>query len=218
MSRRSTSLIILLVAFALVVAACSSDSEAETTTTQATTTSEVTTTTEATTTTPEATTTIPEATTTSEATTSTSEAPVGQPSATLAISEIGFGSAGYVEITNISDGTASLEGLWLCQQPSYHALSGTLEPGESVRFDAADSRYGTLNADRGAMGLYTSSDFGSSDAIIGYVAWGPSGHGRLGVAITAEVWTEDSSVDATGASLIITTEPAPISAEGWATG
>jgi hypothetical protein len=212
MSRRSASLIVLLVAFALVVAACSSDSEAETTTTQATTTSEVTTTTGATTTTPEPT------TTTSEATTTTSEDPVDPPSATLAISEVGFGSAGYVEITNISDSTASLDGLWLCQQPSYHALSGTLEPGESVRFDAADSTLGALNPDGGAMGLYTSSDFASSDAIIGYVAWGPSGHGRLGVAITAEVWTEDSSVDATGASLISTTEPAPISAEGWATG
>jgi ABC-type transport system substrate-binding protein len=212
MSRRSTSLIILLVAFALVVAACSSDSEAETTTTEATTTSEVTTTTGATTTTPEPT------TTTTEATTTTSEDPVDPPSATLAISEVGFGSAGYVEITNISDSTASLDGLWLCQQPSYHALSGTLEPGESLRFEAADSTLGALNADGGAMGLYTSSDFGSSDAIIGYVAWGPSGHGRLGVAITAEVWTEDSSVDATGASLISTTEPAPISAEGWATG
>jgi len=212
MSRRSTSLIILLVAFALVVAACSSDSEAETTTTQATTTSEVTTTTGATTTTPEPT------TTTSEATTTTSEDPVDPTSATLAISEVGFGSAGYVEITNISDSTASLDGLWLCQQPSYHALSGTLEPGESVRLDAADSTLGAPNADGGAMGLYTSSDFASSDAIIGYVAWGPSGHGRLGVAITAEVWTEDSSVDATGGSLISTTEPAPISAEGWATG
>lgn len=213
MSRRSTSLILVVAAFALFAAACGSDSEAETTsTTQATTTSEVTTTTGATTTTPEATTTIPEATTT------TSEDPVDPPSATLAISEVGFGSAGYVEITNISDVTTSLEGLWLCQQPAYYPLSGTLEPGESVRFDAADSRYGTLNADAGAMGLYTSRDFGSSDAIIGYVAWGPSGHGRLGVAITAEVWTEDSSVDATGASLISTTEPAPISAEGWATG
>ncbi len=212
MSSRSASLIILLVAFALVAAACSSDSEAETTTTQATTTSEVTTTTGATTTTPEPT------TTTSEATTTTSEDPVDPPSVTLAISEVGFGSAGYVEITNISDSTASLDGLWLCQQPSYHALSGTLEPGESVRFDAADSTLGALNADGGAMGLYTSRDFASSDAIIGYVAWGPSGHGRLGVAITAEVWTEDSSVDATGASLISTTEPAPISAEGWATG
>ncbi len=219
MSRRSTSLILVVAAFALFAAACGSDSEAETTTTtQAATTSEATTTTGATTTTPEATTTTPEATTTSEATTSTSEAPVGQPSATLAISEVGFGSAGYIEITNISDSTASLDGLWLCQQPRYHPLSGTLEPGESVRVDAADSTYGSLNADAGAMGLYTSRDFGSSDAIIGYVAWGPSGHGRLGVAITAEVWTEDSSVDATWASLLSTTEPAPISAEGWATG
>jgi hypothetical protein len=213
MFRRSTSLILLFAAFALFAAACGSDSEAETTSAaQATTTSEATTTTAATTTTPEATTTVPEATTT------TPEDPVDPPSVTLAISEVGFGSAGYVEITNISDSTANLDGLWLCQQPAYHELSGTLEPGESVRFDAADSTLGALNPDGGAMGLYTSSDFASSDAIIGYVAWGPSGHGRLGVAITAEVWTEDSSVDATGASLISTTEPAPISAEGWATG
>jgi hypothetical protein len=137
---------------------------------------------------------------------------------TLAISEIGFGSAGYVEITNISDSVATLDGLWLCQQPSYHELSGSLNPGESIRIDAADSRYGSLSTDGGAMGLYTSAEFGSPDAIIGYVAWGPSGHGRLNVAISAGVWTEDSSIDAAGASLIITTEPAPISAVGWTTG
>jgi hypothetical protein len=210
MSRRSTSLILLVVSLALVAAACGSDSEADTTTTTAAATTEATTA-------PEVTTTTGAAATTTEPATTTTEETVDPPSATFAISEVGFGSAGYVEITNISDAAASLDGLWLCQQPSYHELSGTLEPGESLRLDAADSRYGSLKADGGAMGLYTSAEFGSPDAIIGYVAWGPSGHGRLGVAINAGVWTEDSSVDATGAALISTIEPAPVSAEGWTT-
>jgi len=210
MSRRTTILTLLIVAFALVAAACGSDSEADTTTTAAASTTEATTAPEVTTT--EAT------TTTTEPATSTTEEMVDPPSATFAISEVGFGSAGYIEITNISDATASLDGHWVCQQPSYHQLSGTLEPGESIRFEAADSRYGSLNADRGAMGLYTSADFGSPDAIIGYVAWGPSGHGRLSVAINAGVWTDGSTVDATGAALINTIEPAPVSAEGWTTG
>jgi hypothetical protein len=210
MSRRSTYLILVVAAFALFAAACGSDSGADTTTTSATATTEASTTSEAPTTT-----TTSEATTTTEAVTTTSTAPGA---AALAISEIGFGSAGYVEITNIGDSVATLDGLWLCQQPSYHELSGSLDPGESIRIDAADSRYGDLDAGAGAMGLYISADFGSPDAIIGYVAWGPSGHGRLNVAISAGVWTEDSSVDAAGALLISTTEPAPISAEGWATG
>lgn len=210
MSRRTISLILLIVAVALVGAACSSDAE-ETTTTAAPTTTEATTA-------PETTTTTEVAPTTTEAETTTSEAMVDPPTAIFAITEVGFGSDGYIEITNISDSDASLDGYWVCQQPAYQQLAGPVAAGESIRFAAADSRYGSLDADGGAMGLYTSGDFGSSDAIVGYVAWGPSGHGRLQVAINAGVWTDGSTVDATGAALIITTEPAPVSADGWETG
>ena len=212
MSPRTISLTLLFVAFALVAAACGSDS-AETTTTAsaATTTSQAATTSEAPATT--------EATTpTTEATTTTAGEPVDPPAAIFAITEVAFGSDGYIDITNISDGDASLDGYWVCQQPSYHQLAGPVAAGESIRFNAADSRFGSLNPDGGAMGLYTSSDFGSSDAIVGYVAWGPSGHGRLLVAINAGVWTEGSTVDAAGAALIASTEPQPVSAEGWTTG
>jgi len=211
MSRRTTTLTLLLVAFALVAAACSSDPEAETSTTAAASTTEATAA-------PEATATTEAPTTTEAPATTTSEAMVDPPTAIFAITEVGFGSDGYIEITNISDSDASLDGYWVCQQPAYHQLAGPVAAGESIRFAAADSRYGSLDADGGAMGLYTSGDFGSSDAIVGYVAWGPSGHGRLQVAINAGVWTDGSTVDATGAALIITTEPAPVSADGWETG
>lgn len=210
--RSSSRFALALVVLALIGAACSSGSDetttsAEVSTTAASTTSEAPSTTEAQST-----------TTAADATTTTSGDPVDPPNATFAISEIGFGSAGYVEITNISDSDASLDGYWLCQQPSYHQLAGPLAAGESIRFNAADSRFGSLSADGGAMGLYTSGEFGSPDAIAGYVAWGPAGHGRLQVAINGGVWTEGPSVDATGASLIATTEPLPVSAEGWTTG
>ncbi len=216
MSRRCTGLTLLVVASALIAAACASDSEDTTTTVAGATT----TTTEATTTTTtaaDATTTTTEATTSTEATTTTADSGT-PPGVVFAITEVAFGSGGYVEITNLSGTTASLDGYWLCQQPSYQQLAGPVEPGQSVRFNAADSRFGSLDADGGALGLYTSGDFGSSDAIVGYVAWGPSGHGRLSVAVAAGVWTDDSFVESTGAAVITAVEPAATSAEGWTTG
>ncbi|GMQ86147.1 MAG: hypothetical protein BMS9Abin07_1720 [Acidimicrobiia bacterium] len=150
---------------------------------------------------------------------STTEAPpAATDGARFVISAVAFGESGYVEVTNVGDTAGSLEGFWVCQRPSYQPLSGTLAPGETVRFEAATSGYGSLDADAGEMGLYSSSDFGSSDAIIAYVAWGDSGQGRFGTAVEGGVWTEGSMVDATGASMLTAVETAPISAEGWSTG
>jgi hypothetical protein len=210
MSRRSASLIPLAVAFALIAVACGSDAGNATTTTAAgtTTTAQAATSSAPTTEAP---------TTTGEVTTS-SEAPPSPSGAVFAITEVAFGTGGYVEITNLGDVEASLDGFWLCQQPSYNELAGPVGPGETVRVPAASSSYGSLNADGGALGLYTERDFPNPDAIIGYVAWGASGHGRIGVAVEAGVWTEGSSVDSSGASLITATEPGATSATGWTTG
>ncbi len=206
MSRRSTSLSLVVVAFALFAAACSSESGSATTTitSGATTTSEASTTSEAP---------APEVTTTSEA--DPVEADNGSQ---FVVSAVAFGAGGYVEITNVGDATGSLDGYWLCQRPFYQQLSGDLAPGETLRIDAATGAYGSLDVAAGEMGLYTSRDFGNPDAIVAYVAWGGTGGGRFGTAVAGGVWTDGSSVDATGASLISTSEEAPISAEGWSAG
>jgi hypothetical protein len=46
------------------------------------------------------------------------------------------------------------------------------------------------------MGLYTTASFGSSTAMIDYVEWGSTGHGRSGVAVGAGIWTTGDFVPA----------------------
>ena len=128
-----------------------------------------------------------------------------------------FGEDGYVEVTNVGSAAGSLEGHWICQLPAYFMAGGQLEPGESARFDRSDSSFGSLNADSGEIGLYTSNSFGDSQAIIAYVEWGETGHGRSGVAIEAGIWAEGSAVATAGASMIRATEEQPTSADGWST-
>ncbi len=132
------------------------------------------------------------------------------------LTAVAFGEDGYVEVTNVGTAAGSLEGHWICQFPAYFRARGQLAPGESVRFDRADSGFGSLNADSGEIGLYTSNSFGDPKFIIAYVEWGETGHARSGVAAEAGVWAEALAVDTQGASMIVATEEQPTSAGGWA--
>ncbi len=134
----------------------------------------------------------------------------------LVLTAVAFGEDGYVEVTNVGTAAGSLEGHWICQFPAYFRAGGQLAPGESVRFDRADSGFGSLNADSGEIGLYTSNSFGDPKSIIAYVEWGETGHARSGVAAEAGVWAEALAVDTQGASMIVATEDQPTSAGGWA--
>ena len=131
------------------------------------------------------------------------------------LTAVAFGEDGYVEVTNVGSAAGSLEGHWICQFPAYFEASGRLAPGESVRFDRADSGFGSLNADSGEIGLYTSNSFGDPKFIIAYVEWGEPGHARSGVAAEAGVWVEALAVDTQGASMIVATEEQPTNAGGW---
>lgn len=133
----------------------------------------------------------------------TSAAPTTQPAApgeaAFAITAVRFGDDGFVEITNTGTGAGILDGWFLCQRPSYHSISGgALAPGESVQIMASGASFGSLDAADGEMGLYRNSSFGDSSAIAAYVEWGSSGHGRSSVAVAAEVWPEGGFVDTTG--------------------
>lgn len=126
--------------------------------------------------------------------TTTAPAAAGSP-ADLAITEVVFAES--ATITNLGSGTVSLDGLWVCNRPNYLALSGTLGPGESVQLTSGDI---PVPADGGEVALYSSPDFGSSEAILDYVAWG-SGGGRLGVAADAGIWPDGDAVAVSGASI-----------------
>ncbi len=132
------------------------------------------------------------------------------------LTAVAFGEDGYVEVANVGGAAGSLEGHWICQFPAYFRASGQLAPGESVRFDRADSGFGSLNADSGEIGLYTSNSFGDPKSIIAYVEWGETGHARSEVAAEAGVWAEALAVDTQGASMIVAAEEQPTTAGGWA--
>ena len=132
-----------------------------------------------------------------------STAPVAEAegSARFAITGVGFGSAGYVEITNVGTAVGSFQG-FLCQRPSYTEVSLTeLQPGQSERIPATGG-FGSLSADDGEIGLYTDSAFSLSGSIVSYVEWGSSGHGRASVAVGAEIWPDGEFANPGGAASI----------------
>lgn len=197
---------VLLGALALVAAACGG-SDDPTTTTAA----------------DQTTTAAPEETTTTSA---------SEGGAAFAVTEVVFGDQGYVAITNIGDVAGNLEGLQLCQRPTYFGIpSQELAPGETLYVTAttvvgldvdgpvidAGGRFGSLNASSGEIGLYLNRAFGSSDSIVSYVEWGSTGHPRSGVAVGAGIWGDGDFVDAGGAALIRATAEPPLGAADWET-
>ncbi len=230
----SAVLLLIVVVVALIAAACGGDENATTATESAAATTEATTTTTRATTTTEATTTTG-ATTTTPATTQ----PAPEGAANFEITRVDFGGDGFVEVTNTGTAAGTAEGLWLCQLPMYSPLPDVvLEPGESVwvtRGDGQgltasgepiqvvpDAAYGPLVAETGEMGLYVSTNFNvnfsSPGAIISYVEWGDSGHGRSSVAVNAGIWPEGGFVDVADADTIGTAVAEPADPADWQAG
>ena len=125
----------------------------------------------------------------------------------LAVTAVDTG-AGVVTITNNGSADLDLSGHQLCNRPNYVAVpEETLAPGESI-----DVTLGGLAAGGGEAALYTSADFGSSDAMISYVTWG-SGGGRLSVAESGGHWSGDPVAEPADGSLTLTGDAG--SASGW---
>lgn len=95
-----------------------------------------------------------------------------------------------VTLKNFGSSNVPISGYWFCNFPSYAQVSNmtavaSLDPGEEVDI-ASSVNFATGN---GEFGLYTSSSFSSSAAMIDYVQWGSSGHQRENVASAAGLWT-----------------------------
>lgn len=102
-----------------------------------------------------------------------------------------FGAEGFVEIVNNGADDADLNGIYLCQFPTYADLGtlvdgATLAAGATVQIPAAS--WGGLDAASGEAALYDGDSFDSADAILSYVQWGEGGHQRAGVAADAGLW------------------------------
>ena len=136
----------------------------------------------------------------------------------FAITAVSF-SEGFVEITNIGDAQGGVDGWFLCQRPSYHAI-GLLDlaPGESIQIAASGASYGSLDPGSGEIGLYAGNSFGDADAIVSYVEWGDSGHGRSGTAVEAGIWTDGGFVATDGSTGTLTSDGTATSPDGWSAG
>jgi hypothetical protein len=154
------------------------------------------------------------------------------------VSGVGFEHGGWIEVRNVGGEAGTLRDMWLCNRPSYFNLPDiTLGPGASVivaadgagpELDAinearngvavveANGSVGRITADGGEIGVYTSASFGSSDAIVSYVEWGSSGHGRSSTAVAAGVWVDGGFVATGDAVFIEATVDAADAPEDWA--
>jgi len=176
---KSSRVLILVAALALVAAACSSDSGGSADNAGS-----------------PSTTSAPAATAATAPTTSPTTAPVpadGTAILGLHVARVVFGPDGYVEISNTGDVEVSLDGLWLCQFPTYLPLSGSIAAGEVLQISAAD--IGGLSADGGEAALYSDKQFDSPTAILDYVGWGTGGK-RGEVAALAGIWPQGVTVSA----------------------
>ena len=114
--------------------------------------------------------------------------------ADLAITEVVFGD--HVTITNLGSSAVSVEGLWLCNRPSYTELpTAVVAAGESI--DIPADALGGLPASGAEAALYSSNSFGDSGAMLDYVAWGGGG-GRSEVASGAGLWPSGDLVSPGG--------------------
>lgn len=129
-------------------------------------------------------------------------------------------------IANRGDGAGSTEGYFLCRFPNYYELPAVeLLPGEKLAIPlgtedipeligvvaVADVRnpLGPISARDDELGLYSSSQFGSDDAIVDYVEWGSTGHTRSNVAIAAGIWVVDGFVEVPDEVLAIVAQAFP---------
>lgn len=160
------------------------------------------------------------------------ERPVSSAGAKFVLWSVGLGSLSQVIVQNIGSEPGSLAGYWLCQRPSYYEFPDiTVPPGElaAVAVAGRDDIFGPpsfavaiegvadlgpLDPASGEVGLYFGNDFGNPDAIISYVEWGSSGHGRSETAVSAQIWPGGGFVEtseetgAISATVLPPTDPA----------
>lgn len=185
----------------LIFAACGGDSEASTTTTPPPTLTSL-----AAAAPPANPTTTTAPPTTITSTTTTTTLPPNA-AAAFGLTQVVFGESSFIVVTNWGNDTGNLEGLWICQFPSYKSLpSIELAPGEQALIGLArvpppdlagmavitdlGPAIGEFNAESGEVALYDSSSFDDPNSLIAYVEWGEPGHTRSSVAIAAGLWSE----------------------------
>ncbi len=105
-----------------------------------------------------------------------------------------------VKLINFTSAAINVASYFLCARFTYELISSstilsgstTIESGGELSVQTSMD----LNNDSSDLGLYSSSDFASSDAMVDFVQWGAGGGGREGVAVAKVLWTAGDFVAA----------------------
>ena len=136
---------------------------------------------------------------------------------------------GWVLLQNTGNTPWDLTGHYLCQRPNYFALPDVTIPagdiywiGVGAAIDVpgvgANGAVGSFDPGGGEVGLYSSNSFGDADAILSYVEWGSTGHGRSSVAVAAGIWSTGDFVPVLGSltgAIIVIDAATPPGAANW---
>lgn len=112
----------------------------------------------------------------------------------------------WVELHNAGDAEVDVAGWQFCNRPAYAAIGDLEVVAGSTTIPAGGYlvvRWDAIHAGGPELGLYTSSQFGSADALVDYVEYGAAGGGRESVAVEAGLWEAGTFMDvpAEGSSL-----------------
>ena len=102
-----------------------------------------------------------------------------------------MGSSNWIELYNAGASEANVAELWLCDFPMYPQINSLTVLSGNTTIPAGGYlvlSWSALDADS-EVGLYSSSSFGDSNAIVDYMQYASAGHQREGVAVSAGVWT-----------------------------
>lgn len=131
----------------------------------------------------------------------------------IAVTQVDL-AADTVEISNHGDTEVDVNGLFLCNFPSYAPIADApmIGPGETITVDAGALGV-NFDETQGEVGLYLSPAYDSSSEIVSYVEWGETGHARSSVGVSAGVWA-DGFVEV-GDGTLVANSSAPTSPADW---
>lgn len=125
---------------------------------------------------------------------------------------------GSMVITNAGASDVSTEGLWVYQTGDVAEFNiFTIEPRATILFSLRD--VGGAAVAGGEVALFSDDSFSDPDAMVDYVAWGPSGHEKASLASEAGLWGPDESVEVPeGTAAILRADQSAIGAGSWVVG
>ena len=126
---------------------------------------------------------------------------------------------GTVELINNGTSAVDISSYWLCNIPAYTQISNLTVDCGNLNLAAGEiitiTGFNSLNENDAELGLYSTNNFGSSTAIVDYLEWGSTGHGRSSVAVNAGVWTTGEFVASFGSNESIAVSGTGNTAADW---